>query len=145
MSKLNIIIIIISFVGCNVKKDTMYSLLENFILKEYNVDNLNDYDNVVVVTDEGSCIECNRAFSKLMGSVVNRPDILFIISTSGSKIDISYYLEFTTENVIVDRESKFSDLGLVKSSAIIYLEKSKIVDIIEVNLDNLAEIAELEF
>jgi hypothetical protein len=80
-----------------------------------------------------------------MSSVVNRPDVLFIISSSGAKIDISYYLGFTAENVIVDRESKFDDLGLVNSSAVIYLEKSKIVDIIEVNLDNLAAMAELEF
>ena len=74
-----------------------------------------------------------------MAEYIKDKSILFLICSSGNKIDISPYLKEDSDNIAFDFRNQFASLEIVNRSSIIHLSDEKIDTIIEINSSNLNE------
>lgn len=130
-------VIVLMFFGCQsevIKND--FEKLSEFCSREFNV-KLSDYKSVIVINEDGNCINCNNSFSKFQSKFLDQEDILFIVSGYGTKVDISSYVDKSSENLILDPMNKFGDIGLVSSCAFIEIVNADSLKITPVNLSNV--------
>lgn len=133
---ISVLLICLLVFSCNKKSD-----LEK--VQEYYYSNKPDgkfenFRKVIILNELGNCINCNNKFALQMSDSINSKEILFIVSCSGAKVDISPYLDKHQDNIIVDRQTRFDLLQITKACAIINLDTQyKITEISTENTCNL--------
>lgn len=95
--------------------------VQSFYYEHAKDTNFSHFQRVIFINEHGSCLNCNNLFSLEHENEVNCDSILFIISSYGSKIDISKYISNPHDNVIWDSLCLFDDLLL--------LEKCEVLDL----------------
>lgn len=141
MNKSIVILIIgLIFSSCDeavVKPKTDFERLEQFCSVQGLVKSLSDYYLVVVINDDGNCLNCNNIFADKMSDRINEENVLFILSEDGTKVDISTYIDSQSENVIWDMNGDFDKLNLVNSCSLIELENRQIIDKVVIDATNI--------
>lgn len=79
---------------------------------------------VIVRENGGSCMNCNDMFARHMADSIDNPQILFIVSAMGNKMDISAYIDRERKNVIWDNLLKFDKLNISETCAVIDLSQN---------------------
>jgi len=125
--------IILLILSCN--QVSNYEKIESLLFTEFEFENLHEMDYIVIINELGDCLNCNNAFSVAMSKYIESENILFIICGTGSRVDISPYINSTSNQVIWDKRNSFIKLNLVGRSAIIKLKKQRLDTIIEIELD----------
>lgn len=139
INKYLIVLQLLLTVGC--VRDSDYDILNGILIEEFDFTELTSYEYVIIISDKGDCIQCNRKFAKLMESSIKSQEILIILSCSSSKVDISQYLKANRSNIIIDRHKRFEKSNLYSSSTIFRMGNSEIVEIVEISLANLQEVS----
>jgi len=121
--------------SCN-NKVTNYEKIQIFIKNKFNKD-LKSYDYLIVINEQGDCLNCNNKFSVTLSKYLDNNNVLYLVSTPGFNIDVSPYIKKDYLNVLLDYENEFSKLNLVKKCAIIDLGEQKIDTIIQVDVSNV--------
>lgn len=129
------IFLALSMVNCRPLSD--YEKLAQFVTRIDMSQKLCRYSALVVINENGTCINCNFAFAKAMAAYVDVDSVLFMVSSYGQNIDISGYLNHDKDNVLFDQTDQFSTLNLIETCGIIEFRDQQIDTIIEVKLDNI--------
>jgi hypothetical protein len=118
--------------------ETYFSELDTYFKNNHNFDSLSFYHYLVVINEQGDCLNCNNKFSKAMAKNVSDKNVLFLIATSGINVDISPYLGKEEEkNILFDLNNDFKKLNLINHSAIFKLEHNKVDTIVEIDVSNV--------
>ena len=72
-----------------------------------------------------------------MSKYINNENVLFVITSLGTKVDISHYIHKKNKNIIYDPSSGFNGLIAINHCAILKLKQQNIDTIIEVTNYNL--------
>jgi hypothetical protein len=131
--KSNFLITIVLFTFCSpqqTKKTNDYKLILNYLKEYHNVQSLNNFKRIFVLTENG-CSSCNKKFSKLMLDQVCDSSSLFLIFTSGTRVDISKFIE-KKNNIYFDSNLSTFNNNLFDSTSIIYLKNNSIDTIITI-------------
>lgn len=134
MRNLSILFLFFAFVQC--AEPTEYEKIAGFC-RENGLDDLSKYSTVVVINEEGNCLNCNNSFAISQAKSIEEESILFIVSGSGTRVDISPYLNRSASNVILDSKDAFRKLNLVQSCAVISLSKNQIEKITPISAKNI--------
>lgn len=114
--------------SCNKKSDV--EKIREYYYSNKPDGNFENFHKVVIINELGNCINCNNKFALQMSDSINNEEILFIVSCSGAKVDISPYLDKNQNNIIVDRLAKFDLLQISNACAIVDVENNyKITEI----------------
>lgn len=134
-----IVLLTLFFSSCGeaIKPKTEFEKLEQFCSVKGLVKSLADYYLVVIINDDGNCLNCNNIFADKMSDRINDENVLFILSEDGTKVDISAYIDSQSENVIWDINGDFDKLNLVESCSLFELENNKIVDKTAIDATNI--------
>lgn len=136
MNKISIYILGLFLIfSCSKVKD--YEKIDSFLKSELNYKDLKDKEFLIVINEMGSCINCNNAFSKYMAKYIDSEKVLFLICSSGSRIDISMYINSEENHILYDMYNKFSGLNLINQSGIFKLKNEEIDTLIKINLKNI--------
>lgn len=128
-------IMLIFFAGCAADDE-----LRQFFSENYNLENIYDKDILIVINEHGDCLNCNSNFSKLVAKYRDDEQVVYLISTPGSKVDISFYMDYDSKNIYFDFFDKFSEISNLQSSAVYFLGENKTEDIVEINPNNIQEL-----
>lgn len=117
--------IISSFVifACSVSQSDEEKL-ERFVKTVDSSINLQDFTKIIIIHENDGCPTCINLFANEHIEQLTKQKTLFIISASGAKVDISSFIEHDRENVIWDSNMDFQQLGILKNSGIIHLDRS---------------------
>ena len=138
MNKVSVLSIFIGlFVSCTGNKETNYERIDSFLQSAYDGKSLNNYDYMIVINEEGDCLNCNKSFTKRIANYTEYENTLFLICTPGSNVDISSYIAEEKDNILLDYHNKFSDLNLTDHCAIFELKNHQIDTIIQIDAFNL--------
>lgn len=96
-----------------------------------------EFEYIVIINEEGTCLNCNKIFAEAMSNNIQDHDVLFILSGNGTKIDISPFTESRDENIIMDYDKEFNKLGLVNQCALFKIDNQRIVKKIEIGKENV--------
>lgn len=136
----SLFVLTLLFVGCNqsstkVQKPTTFDTLTDYfkIRQEFVLDK--KVKTVFVLTEYG-CIPCNRKFSSYIQENVNNDSILFLITASGSMVDITPY-ENNEKNIFYDQNMNIEKYPIFKISKAIYLKNNGIDTIISLSAERL--------
>lgn len=100
-----------------------------------------DFKQIIIINENGNCINCNNKFSREMSALLSDSTKLFIVSGTGAKVDFSYYLDINQDNLIVDSAFIFKKYDIAKSCMIIDLgEEGQFVNSFNVNAKNYAKV-----
>ena len=129
------------FFGCGTK--STYEKIDSFTQDKFNL-SINTYDYVVVINEQGECMECNGNFTKSMKEFIDHKNVLFLISCAGNMIDISGFKQQNQKNIQYDYRNDFGKLLSLEHCAIIDL-KDGTASVQEINTMNLySELKEFE-
>jgi len=131
----SLLLVFILFYSC-INKTTNYDKIQTFIKDRFDKD-LNTYDYLIVINEQGDCLNCNNKFSLALSKYLNNNNVLYLVSTPGFNIDVSPYIKKDHSNVLLDYKNEFSKLDLVKRCAIIDFGTEKIDTIIQVDVSNI--------
>lgn len=137
MNKLYLFLLFLPFLGCKETTST-YEQINQFLKTENNIE-LKSFDHLVVINEMGGCLTCSARFSELMTEHIKNKSILFLICSSGIKIDISAYINQEADNIVYDFRNKFASLNIINHGSIISLVGEKIDTIIAIDASNLDE------
>ncbi len=112
-----------------------YQRIESFY-REFKTGNLDQYKQIIVINEDGTCLNCNNLFAKNQVGALSGDSILFIVSGYGTKVDISAYVGKDAPNLILDPENEFGKLNLQKGCSIIELENNKVKQITHIGTKN---------
>ncbi len=134
MIKILFLISFVFFVSCS--PQTKYDKIEDFYY-QFKEDNFSNFDYIIVINEDGTCLNCNNSFAKAMSSNVSSDEVLFIVSGRGFKVDISDYIDNKKKNIIWDEDELFQELNLVEKCAVIELDNLRIKKITQIDADNV--------
>jgi len=139
MNKLRFILIVplLLLWACS-SKQSDYEKIESFVLKNSEIKQLANFNQVVVISSGGECLNCNLKFSRIMAKRIDDPKNIFIVSDNGSNIDISQYLDSKRKNIILDPRNNFGKLKLTNGSTLITIHNGKILKKIPINSTTLS-------
>ncbi|MNU95255.1 hypothetical protein D3C71_852660 [compost metagenome] len=123
----------------NPKHPDEYEKIEVFY-QQFKKGNLEQYNKIIVINEEGTCLNCNNIFARNQAEKINKTTNLFIVSGRGTRVDISAYISKNAPNLILDHTNEFSRLNLVKGCAIIELENKKIKTITPIDAQNIQKL-----
>ena len=103
------------------KKVDTAAIIQSFYYEHAKDTNFSHFQRVIIINENGTCPNCNNIFAMEHGNEVNQDSVLFIISSFGSRVDISKYISNPRANVIWDSLCQLDDLLL--------LDKCEIVDL----------------
>lgn len=127
--------LLLLLVTCS-KLPNRYDQIDAFLKKELNFQDLDKYQKIVVVNELGDCMNCNNSFVEKVALLKSDTTLLFLISTPGSRVDITPFIE-KQDNILHDPYGNFEQVDLVRSCAIIELNEQHVDTIIAVNSGNL--------
>lgn len=116
-----------------------YDKIDAFLKTELDYSELKNKEFLIVLNEMGSCLNCNNAFSKYMAKYIDSEKVLFLICSSGSRIDISMYINSEENHILYDMRNKFSELELINQSGIFKLKNGEIDTIIKISVDNVIQ------
>ncbi|MDR0801651.1 hypothetical protein [Fluviicola sp.] len=139
MNKFGFILFSISFfLSCTQKKLSDYEKIELFCRDHSNISQLDHYKRVIVINSKGTCINCNNRFARMVSEKTNDRKSLFIIAESGTKVDISGFIDRKYDNVILDYNAEFDQLGLTSEGCTVFdLNKGKITKKQAISIQNV--------
>ncbi len=123
--------------SCKNEVISNYAKIDKFLSTKYHK-KINKYDYLIIINEQGNCLNCNNNFSKSVSKHIKSDNVLYIISTQGFNVDISPYVNKNHSNVLFDYDNEFSKLNLVKKCAIIDLGEHKIDTIIQIDAYNIS-------
>jgi len=98
--------------------------LEKF-LKSYNTEySLKTFNSIIVINEDDGCLSCINLFASEHEKQLLQDENLFIISATGSKIDISAFILDSLKNVLWDSKMEFSKLNILPKSGTIQLDEN---------------------
>lgn len=110
-----------------------FNQIQNFFAKEYHYALKMNVKGIVVISNQGDCMNCNASYSRFVERFINDPNVLFLICTVGNYFDISRFLENETqENVFFDFNNKFAELNLLDRSGFIFISRNKVDQILPI-------------
>lgn len=130
---LPVLFLFLFLTSCNQQND--YKKIATFL--EMKNKNLADYKQLIVINTLGDCLNCNNTFSLEMSVYLEQDSTLFVVSTPGSKIDISPYITKTSSNILLDFREEFNKLNIINHSSILKFKGNKIDTIIEFDRKNI--------
>ncbi len=127
----------VSFERINISYKDIYPYhrIEKFFLK--NNTNIDSVNAILVITNYGECMNCNRIFADYIKSYVNKKNVKIIITEEGSDIDISPFLN--SNNVIFDFEEQFLKIDVVNGTSVIFLNNKQIDTIVNIKSSTFKE------
>lgn len=132
-----LVLLLLLVIRCS-DSDT-YEKVEDFY-KRFKTGNLDQYNKIIVINEDGTCLNCNNLFAKNQANNLSSDSILFIVSGQGTRVDISAYIDKNASNLILDPENKFGELSLYKGCSIIELKNKKIKNITPINNQNVQQL-----
>lgn len=117
----------------------IYEQIEVFY-GQFKTGSLDQYNRIIVINEDGTCLNCNNLFAKNQAGNLSGDSVLFIVSGYGTKVDISAYVDKNAPNLILDPENEFGKLNLQKGCSIINLENKKIKRITPINVQNVQQL-----
>lgn len=124
------------------EKPSEYAQIKQFY-STHKSGNFDKFQRIIVINEEGTCINCNNSFSKAMGRHIKKEEILFILSGNGTKVDMSAYVEQNQKNIILDFNNDFGKLNIVKQCAIIDIDSNHEISKTIVTTGNLETVIAL--
>lgn len=115
-----------------------YEKINSFFYENGKTD-FDRYKYIVVISEEGKCINCNNIFAQAMSDNIHDRDVLFIMSGRGTKVDISAYANNEEENIILDYSAEFKKLKIVHQCAILKISEGRISKQIEIDINNVMD------
>lgn len=97
------------------------------------------YQYIVLINEEGKCISCNNIFAQSMSDDLQNNKVLFILSGTGTKIDISAYANSESENVLMDYNREFKKLAIVNQCAVLTIADGNIASMVKIDIHNVLE------
>jgi len=94
------------------------------------------YAGIVVISNRG-CITCNRKFADFMAQQNENSNLIYIITTSSSAIDISPFINMNSKFVFFDERNKIGKLSLLEGSGFIFLGDQQIDTVIEIKANQI--------
>jgi len=116
-----------------------YEKINHFLVNKLDYNDLRSQDFLIVINEMGTCMNCNNSFSKYMSKYIDSEKVLFLICSSGSRIDISMYLNSEENLILYDMHNDFSELNLINQSGIFKLKDEKIDTLIKINVKNVIQ------
>lgn len=138
MKIINSLLILLILVTGSCSKQTNYEKIERFYL-QFKQGDFSRFKKVIVINEEGTCLNCNNIFARNQAEKVDETTYLFIVSGQGTRVDISAYISKNAPNLIVDYTNEFSRLNLVKGCAIFELKNRQIVNTTYIRPDNITQ------
>jgi hypothetical protein len=93
----------------------------------------------ILFINETGCITCTESFSYLITNYVNNKSVAIVISASGSRLDISAFLNDTAENIYFDENLEFKKATGLESSSAIFIKNKSIDTMITIDINDLEE------
>ncbi len=122
MTKKTLLLLTLYFILAACSKKTK---IENYLNKNHSI-KIKSQKAVIFITEENGCMNCNRSFAQFMEKYTSNENILFILSSDGSKIDISHYQGYTNKNVFYDLKKEFKKENITDKSSVIFLKNKEI-------------------
>lgn len=114
--------------------------LRDYLEQEHSYTLSSEIQAVVVISDQGGCLNCNKAFADFMETYLKTPSILFVVASSGMNLYISAYLSYRDqENVILDRRGRFLNQGFIEKSGVLFIKDGQIETTQMIQLETLSE------
>jgi hypothetical protein len=133
------LISVLLLVSCE-KTDKTYKNISKY-LKTKDIDIKNDYQKIVVITDNG-CSVCTNFFSTTMLNELDNVHTLFIVTSKGTSTDIKLFLQ-KKDNVIVDWQIDINKYPEFSKTSAIFLGENSVDTIIKISAENIQE--QIEF
>jgi hypothetical protein len=133
--KINLILLLIILVSCHVEKSKI-DLLEKALSTQLKSKSLKDFEWIAYVSEQG-CHGCNESFKNLLEHEINSTKGIIILTSSGSILDFSKFMDDSVTNVMFISEIELRKVGILKKSGIVFLSNNQVDTIIEIQSDNL--------
>lgn len=93
---------------------------------------------------ESGCIECNKRFSILCGSLLGVDGVLVVLRVSGASLDISSFLSVDGANLVWDDDGIVAQcFGIHGSSAVFFSNDGRVDTMIVIRADDLEQVTNL--
>ena len=139
LKKMNFELIVISYIDIN---DCIHKINhQNIDYVFVDIDIKNDYQKIVVITDDG-CSACTNFFSTTMLDELDNVHTLFIVTSKGRSTDIKQFLQ-KKENVVVDWQMDINKYPEFSKTSAIFLGENRVDTIIKISAENVQE--QIEF
>ena len=130
-----LIVVILQFAACTIPENRLnYDKLQDHFF-EQGID-ISTKKSILVLDDEG-CINCNRSFSNLIQSYLDREDVVVVNQADGKLIDISKYL--SNNKVINDYNNVFAKEFQLNSSVAVFLQDHLVDTIVPIKAKTLVQ------
>jgi hypothetical protein len=124
MSKVSLLLFLALLVSNCSYNITDEEKLESFYTLHKPEGEFSKFNKVVVINELGGCLNCTSMFVNEIKDSTFKTNILFIVSSSGAKVDISPFIDSTKSNIIWDSNSDFDEFDILKKSGVIYLDSN---------------------
>lgn len=119
--------LVLLIISCNNQAGQTHGKNENEIIKEFYTsqtsrEDFSKYRSAILINEGGSCLNCNNAFALSHANEIEDDSILFIVSSCGSRIDISPYITQERSNIIWDSMSVFEELLPLETCKVVELK-----------------------
>lgn len=129
------IFFLLAFSSCQNKSN--FKKTQKFYKKHQPDGDFSKFYKIVIINELGNCINCNNKFALQMADSINNPNILFIVSATGARVDISSYINKEQDNIIWDTKLEFNTLEIAKTCAMIdVLNDFQITEVVPEKVSN---------
>ncbi|WP_343603703.1 hypothetical protein [Fluviicola sp.] len=131
-----ILLLLLLLNSCSEPQLSTYEQIESFYHR-FKEGNFERFSRIIVINEEGTCINCNNLFARNQAENLSKDSVLFIVSGYGTMVDISAYVDKSSPNLILDPKNEFQKLNLKKGCSIIEIANHKIKSITTINAKNV--------
>lgn len=131
-------LLLLLFNSCSAPEPDTYTRIETFY-QRFKKGNFERFSRIIVINEEGTCINCNNLFARNQAENLSKDSVLFIVSGYGTKVDISAYVDKNSPNLILDPKNEFQKLNLKKGCSIIEMEGKKVKSITNISAKNVQD------
>lgn len=122
------------------KTESQYDVLVNYLLNEHSYTLNENIQAIAVVSENGGCMNCNRSFSSFISTEINNPSVVFLVCSTGQRIDISPYINSQgAATVLLDQHDKFSETKILDGSGVIFIHQNIIDTIVKIDIETKDE------
>lgn len=143
MKTINSLLILLSLLAGSCAKPSGYEKIERFY-HQFKKGDFGRFKRVIVINEEGTCLNCNNIFAQSQFQKVDEASNLFIVSAQGTRVDISAYISKNAPNLIMDYTNEFGRLNLVKGCTIFELENKQISKTTLIKADNVTQFGKIQ-
>lgn len=115
-----------------------YGKIERFFQKEFAQVMSPDVREIIVISSQGDCMNCNASYSRFVERFIDDPSVFFLVCTPGNHFDVSLYLEKeSNENVFLDFADDFAALNLLERSGAIFIKEGAVENIMPISASTM--------